>query len=249
MLEDLKKNVVTQLSERMTSPLSGSFVISWALWNYKFLVILFSKNTVTATFKLIEELAFPTIWATLTNGILLPLLTALAYIFLYPYPSKLVYRFTRERQREISIIRQQIEDETPLTTAESRELRRLHRQLQEEHAKELEKQEALIRDLRLELAEKPKASPPTNQSVAPEDDSPPLKDEELAILSEFTNSSQSTLGELIDNSKRTRVATEFLLGELVQKGFIQVRGAGETARYKLTHQGRKALVERGMDLV
>lgn len=248
MLEDLKKNVVTQLSERMTSPLSGSFVISWGLWNYKFLVILFSNNTVTGTFLLIKNIAFPTIWATLTNGILFPLLTALAYVFLYPYPSKFVYKFTRERQREISIIRQKIEDETPLTTVESRKLRRQHRQLQEDHAKELEKQEALVRDLKLELAGKSEESAPANQARVPEVESPPLGESELSILSTLANSNLGTPKELIENSQRTRVATEFLLGELAQKGFIQVRGVGESARYKLTHEGRRVLVDRGLDL-
>lgn len=248
MLEELKKNVVTELSERMTSPLSGSFVISWALWNYKFLVILFSNNTTTGTFLLIDDIAFPTIWAILTNGILFPLLTALAYVFLYPYPSKFVYKFTRERQREISIIRQQIENETHLTMAESRDLRRQHRQLQEDHAKELEKQEALIRDLKLELAGKSQESAPANQTAVPEVESPPLDESELSILSTLANSSLGTPQELIKNSQRTRVATEFLLGELVQKGLIQVRGVGESARYRLTHEGRRALVDRGLDL-
>lgn len=248
MLEDIKKNLATQLTERMASPLSGSFVISWALWNYEFLVILFSKNTATSTFALIDKLAFPTTWATLSNGILFPLLTALAYIFIYPYPSKFIYKFTRERQREISIIRQQIEDETPLTTAESRELRRLHRQLQEDHAKEMAQQEALIRDLKAEIVEKSNPPAPPSRQAINGDEETSISEEELDILGEFSNTSQTSLSELIGTSKRTRVATEYLLGELVQKGYIQVRGTGDTGRYKLTHKGRKVLVERGMDL-
>lgn len=249
MIDDLKKNFSTQISERLTSPLSGSFVISWVLWNYKFLVILLSKNTVTTTFLLIETIVFPNIWVAITNGILFPLLTALAYIFLYPYPSKLVYKFTRERQRDISVIRQQIEDETPLTQAESRDLKRLNRQLQNDHTKELEKLEALIKELKLELAEKPSTSAQAPQIEYTSDGPPSINDEELNILSEFTPRGASTLGELLETSKRTRVTTEFLLDELVQKKYLHRRGSGTTTKYELTQQGRKALVERGMDIV
>lgn len=248
MLDEFKKTLSSQLAERVTSPLGGSFVISWALWNYKFIVILFSNNTATTTFSLIERIAFPSFWATLTNGILFPLLTALAYIFIYPYPSRFIYKFTRERQREISIIRQQIEDETPLTTAESRELRRLHRQLQESHEQEIARQEALIRDLKAEIAGQLNKNIPAEPPKEADNEADRLTEQELDILSDFGDSSQTSLSELMANGRRTRVATEYTLGELAQKGYIQARGAGDTGRYKLTHKGRGVLVQRGMDL-
>lgn len=248
MLEDFPKNLLSQISERVANPLSGSFAISWAAWNYKFFVILFSSNTATTTFRLIDEISFPTIGAIVANGIIYPLLTALAYLFLYPYPAKLVYKFTRERQRDMAIIRQQIEDETPLTTAESREIRRQYRKLQEEHAKEMELQVTLTRDLKNELEARLVSSVPTSGLSENEKTAKPTQ-EELELLGEFSESGRTSLTEIIAASKKTRVATEYLLGELVQKGYLQVRGSGESAGYNLTHQGRKAIVENGMDLV
>jgi len=118
MVDEILKSAKAQISERIASPLIGSFVISWCLWNYKFLVILFSSASVSQTFALIDKIAFPTFWALVLNGILLPILTAVAYIFAYPYPAKYVYEFTRRRQKEINEVRQRIEDETLLTIEE-----------------------------------------------------------------------------------------------------------------------------------
>lgn len=54
MLEDLLKAAREQAADRLTSPLIGSFIVSWCLWNYRFLVILFFDATVSQTFRLIE---------------------------------------------------------------------------------------------------------------------------------------------------------------------------------------------------
>jgi hypothetical protein len=57
MVNEIVKSAKAQLSERIASPLIGSFVISWCLWNYKFLVILFSASAfmwpVRETFSLV----------------------------------------------------------------------------------------------------------------------------------------------------------------------------------------------------
>lgn len=245
MLEDLPKNVLSQISERMANPLSGSFVISWAAWNYKFIVILFSNNTVIDTFRLIEEISFPTIGSIATHGIAYPLITALAYLFLYPYPAKFVYKFTRERQRDIAVIRQQIEDETPLTRAESGEIRRLNRQLQDEHSKAMELQATHILDLKNELAARSSSSAPAPEPTEVEKEIN-ITPDEFELLCGFRESEHILLVDIIDSSHWNRVKTEFTLGELVQKGYLKVRGGGSSAKYELTHHGRRVIVENGI---
>lgn len=123
MLEGVGKTVSEFIEERLSSPLLGTFLLSWSAWNYKFLVILFSNNTVSTTFELIETVAFPNAAAVLLRGVLLPLLTTLAYIYVYPYPAKLVYAAWRRTQYDLTKIRQQYADETLLSLEESRELR------------------------------------------------------------------------------------------------------------------------------
>ena len=123
MVDEIVKSAKAQLSERIASPLIGSFAISWCLWNYKFLVILFSYASVSHTFVLVDTIVFPSIWLLIFNGVLFPAATTFAYIFVYPYPAKYVYEFTRHRQKEINEVRQRIEDETLLTIEESRKIR------------------------------------------------------------------------------------------------------------------------------
>lgn len=49
MLKEIVDAAKEQASERLASPLTGSFTVSWAPWNYKSLVILFSAASVSRT--------------------------------------------------------------------------------------------------------------------------------------------------------------------------------------------------------
>lgn len=123
MLDEILSSAKTTLVERLASPLLGSFVVAWCAWNYRFLIVLLSEKSITKTFELIDTVIFPTPLAVVTHGFLFPLISALVYVFIYPYPARFVYGFTRRRQKEINQLRQQIEDETPMTKEESRALR------------------------------------------------------------------------------------------------------------------------------
>jgi hypothetical protein len=138
VLEEMIASAKAQATERLASPLTGSFLIAWCLWNYKFIVILFSAASVSKTFEMINSVAFPDAWTVATRGLLLPLLTAAAYIFVYPYRAKFVYGFTRRRQKEQNDLRRQIENETPLTLEESRKLRGEALAAEAKHKEELD---------------------------------------------------------------------------------------------------------------
>jgi predicted RNase H-related nuclease YkuK (DUF458 family) len=124
MFEDLSKTIKAQLYERVRSPLLSSFAMSWAGWNYKFLLVAFSAMTSPEKLLFIETNVFPTTESVLMNGVAYPLLTALALIFIYPIPAKYIYEYSRKRQRELKKIQQRIDDETPLTREEAREVRK-----------------------------------------------------------------------------------------------------------------------------
>jgi len=150
MVDEIVKSAKAQLSERIASPLIGSFAISWCIWNYKFLVILFSAASVSQTFALIDKIVFPTTWSLILNGVLLPAATTFAYIFVYPYPAKYVYEFTRRRQKEINEVRQRIEDETLLSIEESRNIRVEVLQTEKVHQEIVDRLNGEISRLKLE---------------------------------------------------------------------------------------------------
>jgi predicted transcriptional regulator len=250
MLQDFTKNVITNLTQRIASPLSSSFIVAWMLWNYKFIVILFSNNSISTTFSLIDKMVFPTYSAVVTNGIVCPLLTTIAYIFVYPYPARFVYRFTRERQREISLIRQEIDDETPLTNSESRELKGQFRNLQKEYFDEVDRLENDIRELRAGLASK--ADPGVSlRSLASRATSPEkeLSVAEVELLAYIGQTAPTRRVDLIKTSKRSPVETEYFLEELKNAGYIRVSGTGSVATVTLAQKGRKAVIDSGRDLV
>jgi len=151
MVEDILKSTKEQLLERISSPIIGSFVIAWSLWNYKFFVILFSANTATQTFNLINQIVFPTTGDFILRGMLAPAVTAAIYIFLYPYPALYVFRFTKERQREQNAARQQIENETLLSKEESIKIYSEIRKADAAHREEVERLNKEIERLKDEL--------------------------------------------------------------------------------------------------
>lgn len=123
MLDNVGKTLSRLIEERLSSPLLSTFIISWCLWNYRFLVILLSDASVSTTFRLIDTVAFPSTTDLLLKGLALPLATTVLYIYAYPYPSKAVYDAWRRQQQELNKIKQRYDDQQPLTIEESRQLR------------------------------------------------------------------------------------------------------------------------------
>ncbi len=49
MIEDFKKSIQAVFYERISSPLSGAFCLSWVAWNWKLLYTLFFGNGCLST--------------------------------------------------------------------------------------------------------------------------------------------------------------------------------------------------------
>jgi len=244
MLEEIIKSAKEQGADRLASPIVGGFVVSWCLWNYKFIVILFSVATVSRTFQLIETVAFPTAWSILLNGVLLPTLSAAAYIFIYPYPAKFVYGFTRRRQKEIVEIRRLIEDETPLTIEDSRQLRAEVLLADYKHKDELDKINAELARAKdqLDALRSASAAPASATTEKPE---PTLEPSQLALMGQLeTFGGKATNELLLGRSGRSKVKTEYDLGELerldlLHKEYDQNEG---DYTYEFTHEGRRVVL-------
>lgn len=245
MVVEIVKSARAQLSERIASPLIGSFTISWCLWNYKFIVILFSAASVSQTFALIDTMVFPTTWSLILNGVLLPAATTFAYIFVYPYPAKYAYEFTRRRQKEINEVRQRIEDETLLTIEESRQIRAEVLKLEKTHQEIVDRLNDEISRLKLEMSNGQPISP-NLPSVTNESSQAALTPTQLSVL-KLLEKAGGKLSEdsLIKSSKESKVQTEFDLGELVKMQMIKRRNDLRTGevKYEFLHEGRRILLE------
>ena len=122
--------------------------MSWIAWNYKFLLVVFSSMPVLTKLSTINQVVFPDLYAVLGRGAAFPLLTALIYIFAFPIPELYVYRYWRERQKRVKEVQQAIDDETPLTRDEARQIRKDAFLAQQDYEKELERKGVEITRLR-----------------------------------------------------------------------------------------------------
>jgi hypothetical protein len=154
-MEDIVKSIKAFLYERSVSPLFGAFIISWALWNYRFFLIISSGLRYQEKISAIEAHFAAASWGLLpgqvTFGFIVPSALALSYIFIYPHLAAPVYRYALRKQRELRSIKIAEENERVLTKEESRELLIRLTQLQERYESELEFAEAKIDSLRNEL--------------------------------------------------------------------------------------------------
>ncbi len=153
MIDVVKNSIKSTLYDRITSPLFGSFAISWSVWNYKLIVVLLSSMKAPEKLTYIEKYIYTdpaTIWY---QGMSYPLMTSVAFIIFYPFPAKIIYEYWQLQQKSLKTIKQKIEDETPLTQEESRKLRRDIINIVIEHDKEISKRNHEIEKLNTELEE------------------------------------------------------------------------------------------------
>ena len=183
MLDDLAKTVKAQLYERVSSPLLGAFAISWVAWNYRFLLVLFSSMPVAEKFTFIDSHIFDSYQGIFLHGMLYPLITTLLLIFVYPFPAKFVYEYWRTRQRELKEIQQRIDDETPLTREEARELRHETLNARLEFEQELERRSDEITRLKETIKDlQPREKTEVDRSPRKSAKSAPTKVAELSSL-------------------------------------------------------------------
>lgn len=123
--KDIWASIVSQIHERTTNPLTFSFVISWLIWNYRFIFIAFSELPVKEKLSLIKSF-YPDWHIAGQEGFVYPLLTSLAYVFIYPFIAIVVINFSRDQQiRQANSIKR-LEKERLLTREDATALQRRH---------------------------------------------------------------------------------------------------------------------------
>lgn len=249
MLEDVFNSIKAHLYDRAVSPLMGSVIVSWVVWNYKLLLLLISKESFLEKYRIISEVLYTTKASIYLDGLLYPTLTAAAYIFIYPYPAEFVFRFTRHRQKSISNIKREIEGEALLTVKESIVLRREINKLEDVFIADLGKKDAEIERLRNELDERNVQNIDTSiisvEGVKKRKSNIELNEIENEILQMLEDSSvsESTIFRLFEGRKSSNWI-KYHLEKLEKMGFISamIDELGDEA-WKITYNGRTYLIE------
>lgn len=252
-------------TERVTSPFWGSFLTSWCLLNYKFLMILLSDNSVSTTLSLIETYSFSN-WVDIVRfSILYPTLIALAYVFLYPIPAFWFYEYTLDQQLKLNAIKIKKSNSTLLTEEEAATLRSniaLERKKFREKLSEIQAEndalaaqiERLSKELTIEKAdhfsnEEEDISTPSetveNAKLQEIDDSLALQismldSERIVMRSLFRQAGTAYRHDIWDDTGLNPVEADSALDDLLEKQLVSFQPKStKGGQYSLTAKGRK----------
>lgn len=139
MLDDIKDSIKAKLYDFTYTPFMGSVLISWVLFNHQYLLIYFTDFDLDKKLPLLKSYDFSyqccnhsLPWA---ESFFFPLAVGLFYVYGYPQISKFFYEYTLERTKELKKVKQSIEDETPITQEEAKEIRKDLARMEEEKDK------------------------------------------------------------------------------------------------------------------
>ncbi|MGR5138547.1 hypothetical protein [Vibrio jasicida] len=132
MIADVLTSIKAYLYDRTSSPLLGAFATSLALWNFKILMLFFSKTPYAVKvweidffysqpfFSSIDSLSWLTnYWMCLY---LMPAVTSLFYIYVFPWFSHRVFEFSYNKQIALNNKKKEMQGSELISAEEKEEL-------------------------------------------------------------------------------------------------------------------------------
>ena len=130
MLSDIVNSIKATLYDRTSSPLFGSFALAWLPWNYRLVVVLLGDGTYKEKLEFVSTMLYPSAESLVRLWGVYPLVTALLFIFIYPWPARWVYAYSANQRRRLRELRREIEGDELITAEEARRLRVSHAALE-----------------------------------------------------------------------------------------------------------------------
>ncbi|ELN6932072.1 hypothetical protein RZY48_001453 [Vibrio navarrensis] len=266
MLSETYNSLKAYLYDRTTSPLLGSLVFSWIIWNYKFILLLFSNLSYPDKLRMINIL-YDSDFNFYITGFTAPLLTALFYIYIFPYPSKYVFKFSLERQDELNALKQKIHNNQLISLEKSQSLRKRISELSLEHAQEIEELENKVEYLseqnsKLESEVKRLNKSHIIQSVEIEkpinkDESTPIsqpiasyRDRAEMLILDFFDENENKPTEkseiinfLSQNFHLKKYLIEKIFDDVLRGAIIETDTSHGSLKYKLTSYGLSKIID------
>lgn len=112
-----------QLSERLANPFTGAFCIAWAIWNFRLLVVFGGRGTYQEKFAYIDGSLYLDWRYWFLRGLVLPLVSAAAYLWVYPRATRWLAEDYRKQQTKAHNLMKAAEGDTLLSVEASRALR------------------------------------------------------------------------------------------------------------------------------
>lgn len=147
-MDNILEKLKAHMYERASSPLLMVFMFSWITWNIRTLIVLFGRGEIKDKLDFISKL-YPEIWSYFCQGVLFPLASAAAVIFVYPYIARFAFKHWNSQIIEIKKIQQKQDDDKPATMEEIRALRKASLEIEIKSDKEIQNLVASNNELKL----------------------------------------------------------------------------------------------------
>ena len=161
-VSDVLNSVKATLYERLSNPLLSTFIISWIIWNYKFVMVILSSSI--DVIEKIDYIKFDLIpftyspfftFSNLCTALYLfigPIVTSLLYLYvIYPRLGKIVYEDHSEHKREYQDIKVNIDGKTLMSDEDVRAIKSKLRTIESIHSKQLDSKVSEIELLKSDL--------------------------------------------------------------------------------------------------
>ncbi len=125
-MKDIVNSFKAHMYERTSSPLLGAFIFYWIIFNYKFLIVLFSDLKPIEKFNEISTNVYPSWIEQYGCGLALPIIVTLLYILYFPKISNKIHEKWIEHQNELK----EISNKRVLTYEEYGDLQRRFTELE-----------------------------------------------------------------------------------------------------------------------
>lgn len=146
-MTDIFDSITATLRERLVSPLAGSFIISWLIFNYKVVVILLSDMKPYVKFPYIEQHIWTDAYTTVLYGLVYPTIAALAYLLIYPWPARWVLQGSLWHQRKTKQTKIDGEGLIPVTKDDVELLKSKWSEKLSKQSQEIQRLEAQLDDI------------------------------------------------------------------------------------------------------
>jgi len=151
MIDDFKKSISATLYERTTSPLFGTFLFSWIVWNWKIILALFFTTTEELKMTKFEYIDLKLL--NVYDGLIFPIVSTLLILTLYAWLAEQAYKLWLFFDKRKNDFKNAIEKQKLLTVEQSMKLRLELSKKEEEFEKLIKDKEELIASLRIENSE------------------------------------------------------------------------------------------------
>lgn len=269
MMSDITNSIKAKLYDFTYTPFMSSVVISWIVLNHKYLLIYSGDSKLNEKLTRLNEYDFSAsvfgLAVPYAMNIWFPLAFGLFYVFAYPWVSKIFYEYTLKRTKALKKIKQKIEDETPITQEEARQIRNDIEQLTKERdeyrdkAIQAEKRyEKQYQDRIKELESIEEISTTEDEVIKDTDSQTPILHADVPNISKESDKTKvlrffyesnytpsyetNTLNSIVSSTKIPRPKASKILDELVLDKILD-RSKDSLKTITITSKGNDKLIE------